>query len=110
MLQIIIENQFYKSITTKIEFSWFWRIPYYTYTKIVYDRFFYKHIIQEEKQNIEKLKNKKIRNIPNMNWEDFIFLKYPFKAKIQNNLKGITYSEINDIHYWKAEYTDENNH
>ena len=45
-----------------------------------------------------------------MNWEDFIFLKYPFKAKIQNNLKGITYSEINDIHYWKAEYTDENNH
>ena len=39
MLQIIIENQFYKSITTKIEFSWFWRIPYYTYTKRVYDNF-----------------------------------------------------------------------
>ena len=40
----------------------------------------------------------------------FIFLKYPFKVKIQNNLKGITYREINDIHYWKAEYTDEKNH
>ncbi|MEE0866362.1 MAG: hypothetical protein U0L98_06190 [Clostridia bacterium] len=40
----------------------------------------------------------------------FIFLKYPFKAKIHNNLKGITYRELNDRHYWKAEYTDENNH
>ena len=40
----------------------------------------------------------------------FIFLKYPFKTKIRNNLKGITYIEINDRHYWKAEYTDEKNH
>lgn len=40
----------------------------------------------------------------------FIFLKHPFKTKIQNNLNGIIYSEINDRHYWKAEYTDEKNH
>lgn len=40
----------------------------------------------------------------------FIFLKYPFKTKIRNNLKGIIYIEINDKHYWKAEYTDEKNH
>ena len=40
----------------------------------------------------------------------FIFLKYPFKTKIQNNLKGIIYKEINDRHYWKAEYRDEKNH
>jgi len=39
----------------------------------------------------------------------YIFLKYPFKAKIQYNLKGITYIEINDRHYWKAQYTDEEN-
>jgi hypothetical protein len=39
-----------------------------------------------------------------------IFLKHPFKTKIQNNLNGIIYSEINDRHYWKAEYTDEKNH
>jgi len=23
---------------------------------------------------------------------------------------GITYTEVNDVHYWKAEYTDEKNH
>ena len=40
----------------------------------------------------------------------FIFLKYPIKTKIRNNLKWITYIEINDRHYWKAEYTDEKNH
>lgn len=40
----------------------------------------------------------------------FIFLKYPFKSKIKNNLNGIVYREINDKHYWKAEYTDEKNH
>ena len=40
----------------------------------------------------------------------FIFLKYPFKTKIQNNLNGIIYKEINDRHYWKAEYTYDKNH
>ena len=40
----------------------------------------------------------------------FLFLKYPFKTKIQNNLNGIIYKEINDRHYWKAEYSDEKNH
>lgn len=37
----------------------------------------------------------------------FIFLKYPFRAKIKENKKEIKYREINDIHYWKSEYTDE---
>lgn len=40
----------------------------------------------------------------------YIFLKYPFKTEIQNNLNEIIYREINDRHYWKAEYTDEKNH
>lgn len=40
----------------------------------------------------------------------FIFLKYPFKTKIQKNLNGIIYKEINDRHFWKAEYTDDKNH
>ena len=40
----------------------------------------------------------------------FIFLKYPFKTPIQIDLKEIIYTEINDRHYWKAEYTDEKNH
>lgn len=40
----------------------------------------------------------------------FVFLKYPFKTKIQNNLNEIIYNEINDRHYWKAEYTDKKNH
>ena len=39
----------------------------------------------------------------------FIFLKYPFKAKIKENKKKIKYREINDIHYWKSEYIDEVN-
>lgn len=37
----------------------------------------------------------------------FISLKYPFKARIKENKKKIKYREINDIHYWKSEYTDE---
>ena len=38
----------------------------------------------------------------------FVFLKYPFKS--QYDISGICYREINDPHYWKAEYDDDINH
>lgn len=38
----------------------------------------------------------------------FIFLKYPFKD--QYDVPGICYREINDPHYWKAEYDDDIHH
>ena len=38
----------------------------------------------------------------------FVFLKYPFKG--QYDVSGICYREINDPHYWKAEYDDDINH
>lgn len=36
----------------------------------------------------------------------FIFLEYPFKAEIKNDLESVVYRNINDRHYWKAEYND----
>lgn len=40
----------------------------------------------------------------------FVFLKYPFRSPIRRDVFGIVYREINDPHYWKAEYEDEANH
>ena len=40
----------------------------------------------------------------------FVWLKYPFKTPIRNNLPGIVYRNIDDRHYWKAEYDDTENH
>ncbi|UTC74718.1 hypothetical protein E4O03_11020 [Treponema sp. OMZ 792] len=40
----------------------------------------------------------------------FVFLEKPFLTPVQKNIPGITYTEVNDVHYWKAEYTDEVNH
>ncbi|MCH5349213.1 MAG: hypothetical protein J1E40_07810 [Oscillospiraceae bacterium] len=40
----------------------------------------------------------------------FVFLEHPFKSAIRENISGIVYREINDPHYWKAEYDDEENH
>ena len=40
----------------------------------------------------------------------FVWLKYPFKTPIRNNLPGIVYRNIDDRHYWKAEYDDIENH
>lgn len=40
----------------------------------------------------------------------FIFLKFPFKTKIRKDIKGVIYTEVNDKHYWKAEYNDVINH
>ena len=39
-----------------------------------------------------------------------IFLRYPFKSPIRRDILGIVYREINDPHYWKAEYADVANH
>lgn len=39
----------------------------------------------------------------------FIWLKYPFKTAIRNDLEGVIYRPVDDPHYWKAEYTDLNN-
>ncbi len=36
----------------------------------------------------------------------FIFLDKPFKTKIRQDLQNIVYRDINDRHYWKAEYYD----
>ncbi|MBQ8175456.1 MAG: hypothetical protein IJ035_00275 [Oscillospiraceae bacterium] len=40
----------------------------------------------------------------------FVWLKYPFKTAIRNDLVGIVYRNIDDRHYWKAEYDDIENH
>ena len=40
----------------------------------------------------------------------FVFLYFPFKTKISHDLENILYRDVNDRHYWKAEYTDEKNH
>ena len=38
-----------------------------------------------------------------------VFLDKPFKTPIQKDLKDIEYRDINDPHYWKAEYFDNEN-
>jgi hypothetical protein len=38
-----------------------------------------------------------------------IFLAKPFKTPIQRNLLGIEFRNVNDPHYWKAEYVDKEN-
>ena len=38
-----------------------------------------------------------------------VFLVWPFKTPIPQTLNGIEYRDINDPHYWKAEYADESN-
>ena len=36
----------------------------------------------------------------------FVFLYFPFKTKIRHDLENILYRDVNDRHYWKAEYYD----
>jgi hypothetical protein len=38
-----------------------------------------------------------------------IFLKQSFKTPVQKNLENIEFRDINDPHYWKAEYFDKEN-
>ena len=36
----------------------------------------------------------------------FILLDFPFKNKTRYDLENVIYKDINDRHYWKAEYYD----
>lgn len=36
-----------------------------------------------------------------------VLLKYPFKCGIRRDIAGIEYREVNDPHYWQAEYYEE---
>ena len=36
----------------------------------------------------------------------YIFLNKTFITKVVRNYNNVKYIEVNDIHYWKAEYTD----
>lgn len=38
----------------------------------------------------------------------FVFLEYPFRSQYQ--FPGIQYRDVDDPHYWKAEYDDARNH
>ena len=38
-----------------------------------------------------------------------VSLRDPFKTPIQRNLENIDFRNVNDIHYWKAEYFDQAN-
>lgn len=38
-----------------------------------------------------------------------IFLEKPFKTPIQKDSNKIEYRDVNDPHYWKAEYFDKEN-
>ena len=39
----------------------------------------------------------------------FIFLNKTLKTKVRTDIPGITYMEVNDPHYWNAEYDDKEN-
>lgn len=38
-----------------------------------------------------------------------IFLEKPFRTPIQRDLPNIEFTNVNDPHYWKAEYLDKEN-
>ena len=38
-----------------------------------------------------------------------IFLEKPFRTPVRRDLASIEFSELNDPHYWKAEYFDKQN-
>ena len=35
-----------------------------------------------------------------------VFLKYPFRASVEYDESKVKYTDIDDRHYWKAEYDD----
>jgi hypothetical protein len=37
----------------------------------------------------------------------FVLLKMPFMTEIRRDIPGVTFMNVNDPHYWKAEYHDE---
>jgi hypothetical protein len=36
-----------------------------------------------------------------------VLLKMPFRTRIRRDIPGVTFRNVNDPHYWKAEYRDE---
>ena len=38
-----------------------------------------------------------------------LFLNKTLKTKVRTDIPGITYMEVNDPHYWNAEYDDKEN-
>ena len=46
---------------------------------------------------------------PLMTETTFIFLNKTLKTKVRTDIPGITYMEVNDPHYWNAEYDDKEN-
>lgn len=39
----------------------------------------------------------------------YVILARPFRLPIRTDLQNISYNEVNDPHYWKAEYFDRKN-
>ena len=39
----------------------------------------------------------------------YVILEKPFLSPIRTDLQNISYNEVNDPHYWKAEYFDRQN-
>jgi hypothetical protein len=37
----------------------------------------------------------------------FVLLEKPFMTKIRRDIPGVVFRDVNDPHYWKAEYHDE---
>lgn len=64
--------------------------------------------------NEELKRGNKIKEIWEGKWENenmlFILLEKPFKTVVQKNLKGVSFNNVNDKHYWKDEYYDEKKH
>ena len=82
-----------------------------TLNEIIKNNNLYKLSNELEKILYNELKaGNKIREISVGGFEDekhlYIFLNKTFITKIVNNYNNIKYMEINDPHYWKAEYTD----
>ena len=82
-----------------------------TLNEIIKNNNLYKLSNELEKILYSELKvGNKIREISVGGFGDekhlYIFLNKTFITKIVNNYNNIKYMEINDPHYWKAEYTD----
>lgn len=99
MEQYIIVNE--KTIKEQIK----------TLNEIIKNNSLYKLSNKLEKILYSELKvGNKIREISVGGFGDekhlYIILNKTFVTKIMNNYNNIKYMEINDPHYWKAEYTD----
>ena len=68
-----------------------------------------KHILQSELESGNEIKEASLGGFSKASDDHiFVFLNYPFRH--QYNISGIRFREIDDHHYWKAEYDDDLNH